>query len=73
LKDDFTRGLLVGAAATYLLTNPKIQSSAIASVVQLWDMVQGGFAEMKERFHDAESEIHGHGHDWGDDGEPPKA
>jgi hypothetical protein len=69
LRDDFTRGLLIGAAATFLLTNPKIQKGAISSIVQLWDSVQGGFAEMKERFHDAEAEIH----EDGDDGEPPKA
>jgi hypothetical protein len=69
LQDDFTRGLLVGAAATFLLTNPNIQKSAISTIAQLWDMVQGGFAEMKESFHDAEAEIHGNGQD----SEPPKA
>ncbi len=59
LRDDFTRGMLIGAAATFLLTNPRLQGNAISLVVQLWHMLQGGFAEMKERFHDAEADLHG--------------
>ncbi len=58
LKDDFSRGLVVGAAATFLLTNPKVQERGIAALVQLWDLLQGGVSEIKERFHDAEAEIH---------------
>ncbi len=58
LKDDFTRGLVVGAGAMFLLSNPKVQERAITTLVQLWEMAQGGMAEMKERFRDAEAEVH---------------
>jgi len=58
LKDDFTRGLVVGAGAMFLLTNPKVQERAITTLLQLWSMVQGGMAEMQERFRDAEAEMH---------------
>jgi len=53
----FVRGLLIGAAATYLLTNETVQRSAIKSAVKVWSMVQGGIEEAKERFQDAEAEI----------------
>lgn len=61
LRDDFTRGVLVGAATTYFLTNPKVQKAAMATAVRVWDAVQGGVAELRERFQDAEAEIHSNG------------
>ncbi len=57
--DDFARGVMVGAATTYFLTNPQVQKAAMATAVRVWDAVQGGFSELRERFHDAEAEIHG--------------
>jgi hypothetical protein len=56
-NDRFFRGLLIGAAATYILTNESVQRSAIKGVVKVWSMVQGGIEEAKERFQDAEAEI----------------
>lgn len=56
-NDRFMKGILIGAAATYLLTNDAVQRSAIKGVVQVWGMIQGGLEEVKERFHDAEAEI----------------
>ncbi|MBK1646007.1 hypothetical protein CKO25_15390 [Thiocapsa imhoffii] len=56
-NDRFLKGLLIGAAATYLLTNESVQRTAIKGVVQLWSAVQGGIEEAKERFHDAEAEL----------------
>jgi hypothetical protein len=53
----FMTGLLVGAAATYLLTNDTVQKAMITTAVRLWLGVQGGFAELRERFRDAEAEI----------------
>lgn len=49
-------GLVVGAAAAYLLSNEAVQRSMIGSVVSLWSTLQGGVEEMKERFRDAEAE-----------------
>jgi hypothetical protein len=54
----FVRGVLIGAAAVYLLTNENVQQAAIRSVVRVWSLVQGGVEEMKERFRDAEAELH---------------
>ncbi len=57
-NDRFIKGLLIGAAATYLLTNESVQRTAIKGVVKSWSLVQGAVEEIKERFHDAEAEIH---------------
>jgi hypothetical protein len=57
-NDRFMKGLLIGAAATYLLTNESVQRTLIKGVVQVWSTLQGGIEEVKERFHDAEAEIH---------------
>jgi hypothetical protein len=56
-NERFLKGLLVGAAVAYLLTNEHIQETAIKGVVKTWSMLQGGIEELKERFHDAEAEI----------------
>ena len=53
----FVKGLLVGAAATFLLTNEGVQKGAIRSMVRLWSLMQGGVEEMKERFRDADAEL----------------
>jgi len=57
-NDRFLKGLLIGAAATYILTNESVQRTAIKGVVKAWSLVQGGLEEAKERFHDAEAELH---------------
>lgn len=57
-NDRFLKGLLIGAAATYLLTNESVQRTAIKGIVQVWSALQGGIEEAKERFHDAEAELH---------------
>lgn len=54
----FIKGALIGALATYILTNEKVQQGAIRGAVKAWSMVQGGVEEMKERFRDAEAELH---------------
>jgi hypothetical protein len=57
LNDRFLKGLLIGAAAAYLLTNEDLQRTAIKGAVKAWSLLQGGVEEIKERFHDAEAEI----------------
>lgn len=54
----FVRGALIGAAATWLLTNEQVQQAAIRALVRFQASVQGGFEELKERFRDAEAELH---------------
>ncbi len=56
-RDRFLKGLLIGAAATYLLTNESVQRSVIKGTVKAWSLLQGGVEELKERFHDAEAEV----------------
>lgn len=56
-NDRFVKGLLIGAAATYLITNESVQRTVIKGVVQIWSALQGGIEEVKERFHDAEAEL----------------
>jgi hypothetical protein len=56
-NERFVKGLLIGAAAAYLLTNETVQRTAIKSVVKVWSLLQGGVEELTERFHDAEAEI----------------
>ena len=57
-NDRFLKGLLIGAAATYLLTNETVQRTAIKGAVKAWSFLQGGVEEIKERFQDAEAELH---------------
>lgn len=56
-NERFLRGLLMGAAATYILTNEKVQRSTIKGMVRVWSTLQGGVEELKERFQDAEAEL----------------
>jgi hypothetical protein len=53
----FIRGLVIGAAATYVLSNEEVQRAAIKSAVKAWSTLQGGVEELKERFQDAEAEL----------------
>jgi hypothetical protein len=54
----FIKGGRVGAAAAYLLSNESVQQNAIKTAVKAWSLLQGGIEEMKERFRDAEAELH---------------
>ncbi len=61
----FVKGLLIGAGATFLLTNDTVQRNIIAAAVKVWSTMQGGVEEMKERFRDAEAELHAGGEEEG--------
>lgn len=54
----FLKGAAIGAIAAYLLSNEKLQQGAIKTAVKSWSLLQGGVEEMKERFRDAEAELH---------------
>ncbi|MFP4209224.1 MAG: hypothetical protein ACLFSC_11240 [Wenzhouxiangella sp.] len=56
-RERFVKGLLIGAAAAYLLTNDNVQRAAIKGAVKAWSTLQGGVEELKERFQDAEAEL----------------
>lgn len=54
----FVRGLVVGAAVAALLSDERVQRAAIRTAVRTWTAVSGGVEELKERFRDAEAELH---------------
>ncbi len=56
-RDRFIKGMLIGGAAAYLLTNEQVQRTAIKGLVQAWSLFQSGVEEVKERFGDAEAEV----------------
>ena len=58
LGSGFVKGALIGAVAAYLVTNEKVQDSVVKSVAKLWVTMEEGVEEVKERFKDAEAEIH---------------
>ncbi|MFT4080030.1 hypothetical protein [Rhodomicrobium sp.] len=57
-NDALVKGVVIGAGLTYLLTNETVQRNLIGAAVKLWSTLQGGVEEVKERFRDAEAEIH---------------
>lgn len=54
--DRFIKGLLIGAAVTFLLTNEKAQQTIIKSGVSLFTQVASGLEEFKEKVEDARAE-----------------
>jgi hypothetical protein len=57
-SSSFIKGALIGAAAAYVMSNDTVQQAFIKTSVKAWSMLQGGVEEMKERFRDAEAELH---------------
>ena len=53
----YVKGLLLGAAVSYVLTNPKVQRAMVKGVVTLWTSVQGGVEEVKEQINDIKAEM----------------
>lgn len=59
MSGDFVRGMAVGAAVTYILTNETVQKAIFRGIAGVIGTVQGGLEEVKERYRDAEAEVHG--------------
>ena len=55
---NFLAGLMVGGLTTLVLTNTTVQRALLITAAKTTSMVKGGLAEAKERFHDAEAEVH---------------
>ncbi|PID40001.1 MAG: hypothetical protein CR984_05470 [Proteobacteria bacterium] len=53
---NYIKGLLVGAGATLLVTNPTVQNAVVKGAVAAWSAVVGGIEEVKERIRDAKAE-----------------
>ena len=55
---NFLTGLGVGVVITLLVSNPAVQRAVFRTVARTSNVVTSGFAEAKERFNDAQAEIH---------------
>ena len=55
---NFLAGLLVGAVATVVLTNSGVQRALFRTAAKTAGVIKGSVAEAKERFNDAEAEVH---------------
>ncbi len=55
--NDFIKGALIGAVATYLLTNESAQKAIFKTVAKGAEVFQSGIEEMKERMEDAKAEL----------------
>lgn len=62
-SSSFIKGAVIGGVAAYVLTNENVQNGVIKAAVQSWSILQGGIEEMKERFRDAEAELHAAQHE----------
>lgn len=56
-SDKFLRGLLIGGAAAYILTNENAQKAIIKTGVKLFGSLAGGVEEFKEKIMDAKAEL----------------
>ncbi len=52
---DFIKGALIGAVATYILTNKNAQENIFAGVEKIKNLVSVGVEELKERIEDAKA------------------
>ena len=50
-------GALIGAGAMVLMSNERLQRSALRASMQLWNRLQAGVEEFKERLSDARAEV----------------
>ncbi|MDO8453508.1 MAG: YtxH domain-containing protein [Sulfurimonas sp.] len=56
-SDKFLRGLLIGGAAAYLLTNENAQKSIIKAGIKIYSALAGGVEEFKEKIMDVKAEL----------------
>ena len=55
LNGDFIKGALIGAVATYILTNKNAQESIFETINKVKNLATAGFEELKERIGDAKA------------------
>lgn len=56
-NQQFLLGAVLGAAATYVLSNDELREKIIRSAVKLYGDVAGGMAELKEQVADMQAEL----------------
>ncbi|WP_236847885.1 YtxH domain-containing protein [Campylobacter devanensis] len=55
-SSDFLKGALIGAAATYILTNENAQRAIFKGFTKISTLFECGLEELKERYEDAKAE-----------------
>lgn len=54
---DFIKGALIGAVATFLLTNENAQRTLFKGFAKVSELFEAGIEELKERYEDAKAEV----------------
>lgn len=56
-KADIFKGALIGAVATFILTNQNTQTAIFKGIAKLSSLLEMGVEELKERYEDAKAEV----------------
>ncbi|MEZ4528776.1 MAG: hypothetical protein R2941_22925 [Desulfobacterales bacterium] len=56
-SQQFWKGMAIGAIAAVFVTNEGVQKAVMKGAIKLYDMVQGGVNELKEKFEDVQAEV----------------
>ena len=56
-QQDFIKGALIGAAATFILTNENAQKAILKGFAKISSLFESGIEELKERYEDAKAEV----------------
>lgn len=56
-SQQFWKGIALGAIAAVFVTNEGVQKAVIKGAIRLYDMVQSGANELKEKFEDVQAEV----------------
>lgn len=57
-QKDFLKGALIGAVATFILTNENAQKAIFKGFAKVSGLFEMGIEELKERYEDAKAEVH---------------
>ncbi|AWI34067.1 YtxH domain-containing protein [Helicobacter apodemus] len=56
-QKDFLKGALIGAVATFILTNENAQRAIFKGFAKISGIFEAGIEELKERYEDAKAEV----------------
>ncbi|MDE5603410.1 MAG: YtxH domain-containing protein [Helicobacter sp.] len=56
-QKDFLKGALIGAVATFILTNENAQRAIFKGFAKVSGIFEAGIEELKERYEDAKAEV----------------
>ncbi|TLD87895.1 YtxH domain-containing protein [Helicobacter sp. MIT 05-5294] len=56
-QKDFLKGALIGAVATFILTNENAQRAIFKGFAKVSSLFESGIEELKERYEDAKAEV----------------